>query len=570
MKDISEATNISNHVVSLREALMSVLERALDIMGGARGSVMLVDHLQGELVILAKKDPDDPWPPHPDEVGRLSFRVGEGIVGHVAKTGKPHYAPIVNQDKYFIVSEKRSIGLGSQSLLAVPLISKRIEKGRVLGVISIEGPIDEPDFFGDEDIGRVSKLTLEAVPSIEDAMGPALLQSTRSFYRLRHIQAVSQALVSQQTLDQILDQIARIAIEELKADLLTLYRWDVTTQDFITPPIQLGEFLVPEAMNSPINKDDAVYKGFHEWGSRFFHDPESEPDLTSLKPAPPQYRLSRFTIREKVKSAAILRLELGTKPVGVLCVNWRRPHFFDEGERTILEIFANHVAIAIENDRLIRVAVGEATAAQRERLHRDLHDWVGGNLTAITHHATACKNFIEQDKKDKARESFTEIEWMSEEALKGVRAILSDLQPLDEFNLDRSLRQFCLDQKSPQCSINLLVNGPINELRKRIPENLFRIAREAILNAKRHGQASLIKVILLITPEKLHLTIEDNGKGGPVLSSDDRRSKQKFGITLMEQLAFVLEGQLTIEADPESAGWTVSLYIDSPLRSISI
>ena len=242
----------------------------------------------------------------------------------------------------------------------------------------------------------LSNLADEAVASIEAASLSALVQATLSSYRLKRILAVSQAVVSQQSLEEILQEIAKIAFKELRADVLTLYRWDVETQDFITPPIKLGEFRYPDAMGTQIHKGDVVDEVFHEWGSQFFFTAQQDPKLLSLGSVPSrdgQAGRERFSVREGITSLAILRLEVGRKRVGVLCVNSRTPHPFDDAERAVLEIFANHVAIAIENDRLTRLAVAEATTALRERLHRDLHDEVGARLNGIKHHASAAETF---------------------------------------------------------------------------------------------------------------------------------------------------------------------------------
>lgn len=554
-------------VPDLSYALMSVLHRALTEVGGVRGSVVLIDPSREELVILAKVDPDGIWPP-PDQKVRLKFRVGEGIAGHVAQTGQTHYAPIASQDHHFIPPTARPTG--SWSLLAVPIVALNQEQNRVLGVISLEGPEGSPDFFGPEAVDRISALAVEAVTSIEAATWQALIQSTILSYRLLRIQAVSQALVSQQTLKEILEQIARIAFEELQADILTVYTWDEAKQDFNTPPIKLGDFLVPEAMGTPIHKGDVVDRVFHDWGSQFFQDIVHDPMFLSLGRVPSrngQPERERFPVREQVKSTAILRLEVGAKRVGVLCVNWRHVRFFDDAERDILKIFANHVAIAIENARLMRLAVGEAAAAQQERLHRDLHDWIGGNLSAISHQVAACKNYLQQNEMPKANESFTEIEVITAEAVRGVRALLADLQPLTDLNLETALRRLCIDQQTQQSSIRLSISGPVNQLRKGVSEHIFRIAREAVLNAKRHGRAPEIQIALSVSREALDLDVTDNGKGGVLIPPAERKGKQKFGLSIMEQLAFVLGGQLTVGPRTEAEGWRVSLHIDAPLRA---
>ena len=67
--------------------------------------------------------------------------------------------------------------------------------------------------------------------------------------------------------------------------MLTLYRWDVETQDFITPPIKLGEFRYPNAMGTEIHKGDVVDEVFHEWGLQFF-TAQQDPKLLSLRSVP--------------------------------------------------------------------------------------------------------------------------------------------------------------------------------------------------------------------------------------------------------------------------------------------
>jgi signal transduction histidine kinase len=560
--------NVSATEPDLPKILMRVLETALKEVGGVRGSVVLVDPLRAELVILAKVDPNSSWPPSPDQKVRVKFRVGEGIAGHVAQAGESYNAPIASQDPYFIAPTHRSNSCWS--LLAVPIIARSAGNKTVLGVISIEGPDDKPAFFDDHAIHTVASLGDETVASIEGAMLPALVQSALSFYRLRRIQAVSQALVSQETLEQILGQIARIAFEELQADLLTLYSWDATKLDFITPPIKLGEFLVPDAMGTEIHRGDVVDKVFREWGSQFFPKIVADPKFLSLGRVPArqgQPGRERFPVREKVVSAAILRLGVGTKKVGVLCVNWRSNHIFDDGEQVVLEIFANHVAVAIENARLMRMAVAEATAAQRERLFRDLHDEVAGRLTAIKHHKAACLNYLEQ-KSDASviQSSLNTIEQLADEAHIQVRSLLVDLEPITKLDLKRYLERLCTDRSTSQCSVTAKIHGPVTELREGVPESVFRIAREAISNAQRHGQASEINVTLSISNENMQLEIVDNGRGGYLPSLAKRREAGSFGTIIMEQVAFALGGELNIGPRQEAAGWRVSLRIDSPLR----
>ncbi len=553
----------------LHSTLQHVLATALQATGGARGSVVLVDPDHDELVILEKLDPDGPWPPPADQKVRLRFGVGEGIAGHVAKTGKLHYAPIAGRDPWFVRSQVRRTA--NWSLLAVPILARGNTQRKTIGVISIEGPAGRPGFFDARAKEILTVLANEAVVSIETAALAGLVQATLSSYRLRRILAVSQAVVSQQTLEQILEQIARIAFEELRADLLTLYRWNLDHQDFITPPIQLGDFKHPDDMNTQIHKGDVVDKVFHEWGSRYFQNAPEDPQLLSLGRVPPrdgQAARERFPVRESVASSAILRLDVGVKRVGVLCVNWHMPHAFDQVEKAVLEIFANHVALAIENDRLMRAGIEQATRDQRERLHRDLHDDVGGKLTAVKHLAATARTILHEGMSSDLSERLQEIENMMIEAHGEVRKLLADLEPRIGRDLQKDLTSLCDVFSTDQCQVRCALRGSLANLRPGIAEGVYRIAREAIHNAKQHSTATQIDVNLNTDTVSLVLEIIDNGKGAAPLPREERRRTKRYGLTIMEQLAYTIGGDLEIGLVPDQGGWRVWLLVPSPLGAI--
>lgn len=575
MSKYRDAHNKSN----FQHTLTQTLEKAMNEVNGSMGSIVLVDPMYEELVIAAKIDPDGTWPPPPDQKVRLKFKVGEGIAGSVAKTGEARYIPFANEDPIFVPSIEERRSDGDWSMIVVPILDENKGTHRTIGVISIEGPKGKPNFFDDKALQSVQKLATDAVSSIIEAMWPALIHSTLSTYRLQRIQAVSQVLVSHHDLSQILEQIARIAFEELQVDLLTLYRWDEIKQDFVTPPIQLGEFLVPEAMISSIHEGDAVYNAFYEWGSRFFSEEEMG-RLLELGRVPAREGMparDRFPIREKIKSAAILRLEIGQKKVGVLCVNWRRSHVFDESERAVLEIFANHVAVAIENDRIekdrrTRQAIKEAMTAQRMKLHRELHEWIGGDLTAMATNIATCKNYLQQNKLTQVYKFLEQTEIARDRAAKTIKGLIAERRYLkfnDVNELEKQLEHFCIEeQEALECSITLSVENHIEQnekLRKELLENTYHIAHEAIRNARRHANPSYINVSLSISQETLHLSVINDGVSSDDYLASKNKDNDHFGIDIMKTIADIMGGQIDIRSKQASQEWQVILNVPSPI-----
>jgi sigma-B regulation protein RsbU (phosphoserine phosphatase) len=97
-----------------------------------------------------------------------SLKIGEeGMVGHVAFTGKMHYAPNVSVDPYYLACEE-----GAQSAVAIPLTVG----DRVIGVFNAIHP--ELDGFAPEQ--------LQALRGLSDHVAIAL-ENARSFQRERDL-----------------------------------------------------------------------------------------------------------------------------------------------------------------------------------------------------------------------------------------------------------------------------------------------------------------------------------------------------------------------------------------------
>lgn len=95
--------------------------------------------------------------------------------------------------------------------------------------------------------------------------------------------------------------------------------------------------------------------------------------------------------------------------------------------------------------------------------------------------------------------------------------------------------------------------------------HLYRIAREAIINANKHAQAREIIVKLQRSRREMVLHVIDDGVG----LSDERKLKQGLGLHIMNYRAQLVGGRLEI-ASPKNRGTRVSCYLPrrvSPSRN---
>jgi histidine kinase/DNA gyrase B/HSP90-like ATPase len=94
-------------------------------------------------------------------------------------------------------------------------------------------------------------------------------------------------------------------------------------------------------------------------------------------------------------------------------------------------------------------------------------------------------------------------------ALQGMR-----LPALPDGSLEKAMGDIC-DDFSPSCRIRLrmVIVGETRLLIPAVQEQVYWIAREALLNALRHSAASLVEAEIEYLPRKLRVVVRDNGAG---------------------------------------------------------
>jgi signal transduction histidine kinase len=90
--------------------------------------------------------------------------------------------------------------------------------------------------------------------------------------------------------------------------------------------------------------------------------------------------------------------------------------------------------------------------------------------------------------------------------------------------------------------------------------HLYRIAREAVINANKHAQAREIIVKLQRLQRQMVLHVIDDGVG----LSDERKLKQGLGLHIMNYRAQLAGGRLEIDS-PKNRGTRVSCYLPRPV-----
>lgn len=186
---------------------------------------------------------------------------------------------------------------------------------------------------------------------------------------------------------------------------------------------------------------------------------------------------------------------------------------------------------------------------ERTRISREIHDDLGGNLTAIKMALTLLAHRLPADNADLA-EKAAYVDLLVDRTIEAAHRIAIDLRPsiLDcgiVAALDWQAGEFTTQLGIP-CRFES--NAVEINLNPDQATAIFRISQEALTNIAKHANAASVDMQLLRTKNSLQLKISDDGKG---LDASDRLKPQSFGIRGMIERANSLGGKLTITPSPQ-------------------
>ncbi len=140
-------------ILDLETLLNCIVKHLKESLNYERAAVALIDFNSNELVVRAA---ELPYPKHLRP--RLRLKIGQGITGHVAKTGEPYIANDVSKNHHYFVFDRRT-----KSEVAVPLKAGN----RVIGVINIESY--QKNQFSEKDIELLTLVANQASVAIQNS-----------------------------------------------------------------------------------------------------------------------------------------------------------------------------------------------------------------------------------------------------------------------------------------------------------------------------------------------------------------------------------------------------------------
>lgn len=192
----------------------------------------------------------------------------------------------------------------------------------------------------------------------------------------------------------------------------------------------------------------------------------------------------------------------------------------------------------------LRAAEAERAAAEeRARLAREIHDGMAQELwlaRLTTGSLVESTSLAGEDRKTVDR-----LDGILDRALSEARQAIVTLQPGADERFGELLRRYVDDYADHfGMDIECVADADATPA-PHAQAQLLRICREALNNARRHADASVVRVRLTSDADQISLTVADNGSG-----FDPTRVKAGFGLDSMHQRAEALGARLDIQSAP--------------------
>jgi signal transduction histidine kinase len=210
-------------------------------------------------------------------------------------------------------------------------------------------------------------------------------------------------------------------------------------------------------------------------------------------------------------------------------------------------------------DATRRELAQQALLAERRRIARDVHDFVGHGLATVMLQVTSARHVLHRDAAA-AEEALRSAEEVGRRSMRELRRTVALLRRDDEaaavppLPSTGEIPALVDDARAGGVAVELRTRGDLSRIAPSVGVALYRISQEALANAARHAPNARTVVGLEVAQGGARLVVETTGPtlAGPVGEPE----RPRYGLVGMRERATALGGELSAGPTPE--GWRVS------------
>lgn len=237
---------------------------------------------------------------------------------------------------------------------------------------------------------------------------------------------------------------------------------------------------------------------------------------------------------------------------------------FTEADEVAVHALGAHAAVAIHNMQLLarqRALVSGLIAAQEEERRAvayDLHDGLTQYVMASYAHLEAFRRAQAKGEEKRADRELEQGLKYLKEAVMELRRMVNGLRSLalDDLGLAGALEQLVAEEKAHAgwSEAEFLHNVASHRYHNTLETTVYRVAQEALTNARKHAQASRVRVALLegIGEASRHpeLTLEIRDWGQGFIPGNVEGLYEHVGLQGIFERVRLMGGQYTLQSAP--------------------
>jgi signal transduction histidine kinase len=255
-----------------------------------------------------------------------------------------------------------------------------------------------------------------------------------------------------------------------------------------------------------------------------------------------------------LQSDMVFLLALGfTLAVGQVLVRERGSRTRSESLYAELEEVHQDLEEAHQQLRLYAGQVEElATAKERNRLAREIHDGLGHYLTIINVQLEKALSYRDRNPQEE-EQAVRDAKRLASEALQDVRHSVSTLRAADEaFILTPALDILVERLRSAQLIVELRIEGREEGYSQQALMALYRAAQEGLTNIQKYAHAALATLEVHFGEVSASLRLSDDGLGfDPVQLSALRPGREgSYGLQGVRERLELVGGTVRVESSP--------------------
>jgi len=220
--------------------------------------------------------------------------------------------------------------------------------------------------------------------------------------------------------------------------------------------------------------------------------------------------------------------------------------------------FARQAQLTTQLETAQRELAEQALFAERRRIARDVHDFVGHGLAAVMLQVTSARHVLRRDPAS-AEEALRSAEAVGRLSMEELRRTVGLLRSEDEAGVAPPLpsagevAELVEHARAAGLAVELRTRGDLSLVPQTVGVAVYRIAQEALANAARHAPRARTLLELELTDGQVRLVAETTG---PVTGPATDGERPRYGLVGMRERAVALGGE--ISAGPTPEGWRVS------------